>query len=195
MIYRVQFNIKLVAKLQSQSTSQNNYLCTTYVKKDDINTDIKNRCTYMGLTTVNIDDAASLQPVVLYINSVKYYPGGRKMDHILSIFCDIVTNVVLLCSVYKAPLYEPNLTLLAWFLICQLIWACYLFLWWPALPAVQVTTRINSMLSQLCGKMCQQSGISFIWWRLVYWIQCYIFVTVSQILMELGPFVVHQDNI
>ena len=40
---------------------------------------------------------------------------------------DTVTNVVPLCSVYQAPLYVPNLTLLAWFLP-DFAYLCMLFI-------------------------------------------------------------------
>ena len=50
--------------------------------------------------------------LVLLLNSVECYPGGRKIDFFLSI-----SEILLpLCSVYQKPSNESNLTLLAWFL-------------------------------------------------------------------------------
>ncbi len=39
----------------------------------------------------------------------------KNWSHFINIW-DTVTNVVPFCSVYQAPSYEPNLTLLSWFL-------------------------------------------------------------------------------
>ena len=47
------------------------------------------------------------------VKSVKCNPGGaKKWAHSINIW-DTVTNVLPLCSVYQAPSYQPNLTLLA----------------------------------------------------------------------------------
>ncbi len=54
---------------------------------------------------------------------------------------DTVTNVVSLCSVYQTQSYEPNLTLLAWFLP-EIAYLIMLFI----LEVVQTTSIISSML-------------------------------------------------
>ena len=82
---------------------------------------------------------------------------------------------------------------------CQswLIWACYLFLWWPALPTVQAISRVDIML-----KWGNSMGNSA---RKVIIGSCYAawytehsgvtFVRASQILRKTCQFSVHDSNI
>ena len=56
---------------------------------------------------------------------------------------DTVTQVVPLCSVYQAPSYESNITLVVQFSTELAYLGCYLFLRWSAL---QTISRINNML-------------------------------------------------
>ena len=131
------------------------------------------------------------------LKSVKCYPGGWKIYLTQSI------SEILSQKWYRSPQYRMC-QLLSFiphtqhdFCPSWLIWACYLSLWWPALPSVQAILRINNMLKwansvgndaskvvigSYDGAWCtQHNGTNFL--------------TVSQILMEWDQFFAHQDNI
>ena len=97
-----------------------------------------------------------LQQHIVGLKSVKCYTGGRKLDLISSI-SEIVTNVIPLCSVYQAPSYGPNLTLLAWFLR-DLAYFSMLF---------SLEVLCTARISQLRGKWCYKCKIRLIRLRAV----------------------------
>ena len=99
------------------------------------------------------------------LKSIKCYHGW---PHSINIW-DTVTKSGTLSSVYKAPAFEPNSTLLAWFLL-KLAHMNMLFIVetvCTACTAGRLNNKYHIQISQLCGKWCQQSDNKLIWWRLV----------------------------
>ena len=106
--------------------------------------------------------------------STKHWPDSINTK-------DIVTNTMVLCTVYQKPKCESNFTLTVWILL-KLRYLNMLFMLEIGSSAGHHKNRLKLQINQLGRNWCLQSESRLIWWHLVYCTQyCHVCNSISDI--------------